>query len=74
MLIDDRVKKLMDTLPYLHKSEGGVEGFQKRLRLAMLEVAYDQRYACAKALCSIRHGGVRRDGILHYAVMNAEVK
>lgn len=41
--ISQRVKELMATLPYLHKSPGGVKGFEARLRTALEETAKDAR-------------------------------
>lgn len=41
--IEQRVNQLMKTLPYLHKSPGGVDGFRERLRIAFQEVAEDAR-------------------------------
>jgi len=41
--VDQRVDALMNTLPYLHKSPGGVAGFRERLRTALQEVAAEAR-------------------------------
>lgn len=41
--INQRVEQLMKTLPYLHKSPGGVTGFRERLKIALQETADDAR-------------------------------
>jgi hypothetical protein len=41
--LEERVAALMNTLPYLHKSPGGVRGFERRLRLALEETAKEAR-------------------------------
>lgn len=77
--VEQQVGDLMATLPYLHVSEGGVKGFEKRLRLAMLEVSRDQRHACAEAIMAGTTPDKNNPWMIdkddaHGAVMNAEIK
>lgn len=74
MDIEERLNDLMSRLPYLHKTIGGVKGFRERLRLALNEVARDQRHACADAIMDVeRCHGEHCDckDRSHQAVMNA---
>ena len=72
--VEQRVEDLMATLPYLHKSEGGVAGFKKRLRLSILEAQRDQRHACAEAaMATFSEVPCADSGRVNQAVMNADV-
>jgi hypothetical protein len=78
MTIDERLKVLMNTLdpdmPY--------RDFKAAIRSALLEVARDQRHACAEAvngceqwLNALEYSGTAINlNEAHQAVMNAEIK
>jgi hypothetical protein len=76
MTLEERLNDLMANLPYQSKTAGGLKGFRERLRLALLEVARDQRHACAEAVMATQHAGpgvgvtVWKDEA-HAAAMNA---
>ena len=72
MTIDERLAELTLTLkPWLPLFDD--ELVQRHLRNALLQVAKDQRHACAEALHTVGHDGILRYEETHQAVMNAEV-
>lgn len=79
MTLEKRLDDLMANLPYLHKTSGGVKGFRNRLRLALLDVARDQRHACAEAVAAMPRTPHNEPGDCvwkdeaHQEVMNANL-
>jgi hypothetical protein len=71
--IEQRIGELMGQLPYANKTAGGVAGFRQVLRVALLEVARDQRHACAESVQAMIGVNVRKVDA-HQIVMNAELR
>lgn len=73
MTTEERIDDLIANLPYLNKTSGGVKGFREKLRLALLEVARDQRHACAEAVADLDVCPAEEEigRKAHQAVMNA---
>lgn len=76
--VDERVEDLMQQLPYANKTAGGVVGFRRVLRLALLEIARDQRHGCAEAVMGVAGDNnnpwmIDKDAA-HAAVMNTRIK
>lgn len=72
MTIDERVAALSGS-----RMSTTNEAFERRLRLAFLEVARDQRHACADSLTTLQAKpdvGYIDWNEAHQAVMNAEIK
>lgn len=82
MTIDERVEDLIAKLPCaVMTSATAPSNFRKRLQLALLEVARDQRAACAEAVLAVSNVGSTGNiytaieaGAAHAAVMNANLK
>lgn len=85
MTIDGQVEKLSRKLAFLRGKAGKsyereYETFQAEMRLVMLEVARDQRHACADAVSSIfaeypivGDGQYTDSGMVHQAILNADL-
>lgn len=69
MTIDGRLEYALERMPAL--KTGDVNGNRNFLRNTLLEVARDQRHACAAAVINLRADCSRGDA--HHAVINAKL-